>query len=261
MGTEPQRANILGVGVSAINMPMALSLIDRWVARREQRYVCITGVHGVMESQRDPALRAILCGSGLTTPDGMPLVWLSKLQGFRHVERVYGPDLMFVVCERSVAKGYRHFLYGADDSLLDALAARLRGRFPGLQIVGTYAPPFRPVTLEEDATIVETINDTKPDILWIGLGTPKQEQWMAGHLGRIAAPVMVGVGAAFDFNAGRKRQAPPWMQRNGLEWLFRLIQEPRRLSRRYLLNNPRFVIMVLLQMLHVRRYVLERPFR
>ncbi len=254
MMSSPARVNVLGVGVSAINMEMAVAALDGWIARREQQYVCITGVHGVMESQRDPALRAILCGSGLTTPDGMPLVWLSKLQGFRHVTRVYGPDLMLAMCECSPEKGYRHFLYGGDEELVEALAARLRQRYAGLQIVGAYAPPFRPLTPEEDAEIVRTINDAAPDIVWVGLSTPKQERWMAEHHRRITAPVLVGVGAAFDFNAGRKRQAPPWMQRHGLEWLFRLFQEPKRLWRRYLLNNPRFVALVLLQALHLRRW-------
>lgn len=248
------RANVLGVGVSAINMDIAVATFDEWIARREQQYVCVTGVHGVMESQRDPALRATLCRSGLTTPDGMPLVWLSKLQGFRHVERVYGPDLMLAVCARSVEKGYRHFLYGGDEELVGALAARLRQRYPGLSIVGTYAPPFRPLTPQEDAAIVRAINDANPDIVWVGLSTPKQERWMADHHRRLDAAVMVGVGAAFDFNAGRKSQAPRWMQRNGLEWLFRLLQEPRRLGRRYLVNNPRFVVLVLAQTLRLKRW-------
>ena len=257
MITNPARVNILGVGVSAINMDMAVSLFDAWIAQREQQYVCVTGVHGVMESQRDPALRAILCRSGLTTPDGMPLVWLSKLQGFRHVERVYGPDLMLAICARSLEKEYRHFLYGGNEELVEALATRLRQRYPGLQIVGAHAPPFRPLTPREDAEVVRIINDASPDVVWVGLSTPKQERWMAEHHGRIAAPVMVGVGAAFDFNANRKKQAPRWMQRNGLEWLFRLRQEPRRLWRRYVLNNPRFIALVLLQTLHLKRWRLS----
>ncbi len=257
MITGPARVNVLGVGVSAINMVMAVDQFDAWIARREQQYVCITGVHGVMESQRDPALRAILCRSGLTTPDGMPLVWLSKLHGFRHVTRVYGPDLMLAICERSPEKGYRHFLYGGDATLVEALATRLRQRYAGLEIVGTYAPPFRPVTPEEDDDIVRMINDARPDVVWVGLSTPKQERWMAAHQGRITAPVLVGVGAAFDFHAGRKRQAPLWVQRNGLEWLFRLFQEPKRLWRRYLLNNPRFVGLVLLQTFHLRHFTVS----
>ncbi len=214
----------------------------------------------MMESQRDPALRATLCRSGLTTPDGMPLVWLSKRQGFRHVERVYGPDLMLAVCAPSVEKGYRHFLYGGDEELVGTLAACLRQRYPGLRIVGTYAPPFRSLTMDEDAEIVRLINDARPDIVWVGLSTPKQERWMAEHHGRITASVIVGVGAAFDFHAGRKRQAPLWMQRHGLEWLFRLLQEPKRLWRRYLLNNPRFVALVLMQAFRLRRWRLPEVY-
>lgn len=254
MRTMPARVNVLGVGVSAINMEMAVSIFDAWIARGERQYVCVTGVHGVMESQHDTALRAVLCASGLTTPDGMPLVWLSKLSGFRHVGRVYGPDLLLAVCARSVEKGYRHFLYGGDEGVAETLAARLRERLPGVQIVGTYTPPFRPLTSEEDAGIVRMIDDARPDIVWVGLSTPKQERWMAAHHGRIAVPIMVGIGAAFDFHAGRKRQAPRWMRQSGLEWLFRLIQEPRRLWRRYLINNPKFVTLIFLQALHLKRW-------
>lgn len=249
-----QRVNILGVGVSAINIPLALDSIEDWIARREARYVCITGVHGVMESQRDPALRRIHNAAGLVTPDGMPLVWLSWLNGFAHVERVYGPDLMLACCELSVRKGYRHFFYGGGDGVAELLSERLRARFPGLQVVGTYTPPFRALSPEEDEEIVQRINAAQPDFLWIGLSTPKQERWMHDHIGRVHVPVTIGVGAAFDFHAGLKPQAPRWMQRSGLEWAFRLGTEPRRLWRRYFVNNPLFVWNVLLQATNLRRY-------
>lgn len=251
---EIPRANILGVGISAINMTMALDRIDRWIERHEQRYVCVTTVHGVIECQRDPALRRIFNHSGLATPDGMPLVWLSRLSGFRSVERVYGPDLMLALCQHSIGRGYRHFLYGGTEGVADELKARMERRFPGLQIVGTYTPPFRQATPEEDTAIVRQIDATHPDIVWVGLSTPKQDRWMADHMGKVAAPVMIGVGAAFDFHSGRKRQAPHWMQRSGLEWLFRLCQEPRRLWRRYLVYNPLFAAMVLLQLTGAKRY-------
>lgn len=243
------RANILDVGVSAIDMPMALRTIEAWIARGEPHYVCVTSVHGVMESQRDEEFRRIYNGAGLVTPDGMPLVWLSRLMGFRHVERVYGPDLMLAVCERSIARGYRHFLYGGGPSVVEMLADRLQGRFPGLQVVGFDSPPFRPMTLQEDQAVVERINQARPDIIWVGIGTPKQERWMATHRKQLNAPVIVGVGAAFDFHAGLKKQAPYWMQRSGLEWCYRLMTEPRRLWRRYLINNPWFLWLVLLQTL------------
>jgi N-acetylglucosaminyldiphosphoundecaprenol N-acetyl-beta-D-mannosaminyltransferase len=251
------RVNILGVGVSAVNMPQALATIDRWIIEREQHYICVTGVHGIMESQRDPNLRRIHNAAGLVTPDGMPLVWLSRLHGFSHVQRVYGPDLMLAVCAHSVQTKYRHFLYGGAASVPDTLAANLQTRFHDLQVVGSYSPPFGSLTEQEDELIVQTINQSKPDVVWIGLSTPKQEQWMSAHLARLTAPVLIGVGAAFDFHAGFKRQAPVWMQRSGLEWLYRLLSEPRRLWRRYLINNPLFVALVLLQALDIRRYSLD----
>jgi N-acetylglucosaminyldiphosphoundecaprenol N-acetyl-beta-D-mannosaminyltransferase len=251
------RVNVLGVGISAINMEVALTTIEDWIARHDSRYVCVTPVHSVMECRKDAALRRIFNASGLTTPDGMPLVWLSRLKGFRHVGRVYGPDLMLALCERSAGRGYRHFFYGGVEGVPDQLAAVLQERLPGLQVVGTYSPPFRPLTPEEDGQVVKMINKVDPDIVWVGLGSPKQERWMAAHVGRLTAPVLIGVGAAFDFHAGLKKQAPRWMQRSGLEWLFRLLTEPRRLWRRYLTNNPLFVTLVLLQALGLRKYPLE----
>ena len=220
------RVNVLGVGVSAVSMAQALDAIDKWIRTREPHYICVTGVHGVIESQRDPVLRRIHNAAGLVTPDGM-------------------------------TRGYRHFLYGGAEGVPELLADRLRERFPGLQVVGVYSPPFRPLTSEEDAALCRMVDDARPDIVWVGLSTPKQERWMAAHVGRLSAPVLVGVGAAFDFHAGLKRQAPRWMQRSGLEWLFRLLTEPRRLWRRYLLNNPLFVWYVALQMLGLRRIPLD----
>jgi N-acetylglucosaminyldiphosphoundecaprenol N-acetyl-beta-D-mannosaminyltransferase len=249
-----ERVNILGVRVSAINMAQALSIIDGWIARRQQHYVCVSGVHGVMESQRDEDLRRIHNDAGLVTPDGMPLVWLSRLHGHAHVERVYGPDLMLALSEHSLAKGYKHFFYGGGEGVHERLTSNLRHRFSGLRVVGGYCPPFRPLSSAEDEQIVETINEADPDIVWVGLSTPKQERWMVEHVGRLTAPVMIGVGAAFDFHAGLKKQAPRWMQRSGLEWLFRLVTEPRRLWRRYLVNNPLFVLLVLRQALGFNRY-------
>lgn len=253
----PPRVNILGVGISAINMEQALAIIDDWIARRDPHYVCVSTVHGIMESQRDEAVRRTLNSSGLTTPDGMPLVWISRLHGHRHVRRVYGPDLMLAVCERSVAKGYRHYLYGGRPGVAEALKARLERRFPGLQIVGLESPPFDPLTPEQDAEAVERINAARPDIVWVGMSTPKQDLWAAEHVGRLSAPVIIAVGAAFDFVSGRKRQAPRWMRQSGLEWLFRLIQEPRRLWRRYLIYNPLFVWRLLGQCLGLRKYSLD----
>lgn len=244
------RANILGVNVSAINVETALRVIEGWISRREPHYVCVTGVHGIMESQRDTELQQIHNAAGLVTPDGMPLVWLSRLMGFPHVRRVYGPDLMLALCERSAKRGYRHFFYGGADGVPEKLAARLQARFPGLRVVGSYSPPFRPLTPEEDREIVDRITAAQADIVWVGISTPKQERWMAEHFGRLSAPVLVGAGAAFDFHAGLKKQAPRWMQKSGLEWSFRLMSEPRRLWRRYLVNNPFFLWLIFLQALN-----------
>ncbi len=243
------RVNILGVGVSAITPAVALDTIGRWITARERNYVCVTGVHGVMESYRDPALREIHNRAGMVTPDGMPLVWLSRLTGHRRVERVYGPDLMLKVCERSISRGWRHFLYGGAPGVPEKLASRLSAKFSGLQFAGVYSPPFRSLTENEDLEIVDQINSSRADIVWVGMSTPKQERWMAAHLGRIDAPVMIGCGAAFDFHAGLKPQAPRWMMRCGLEWLFRMLSEPRRLGPRYLTNNPMFVMLLIRQML------------
>jgi N-acetylglucosaminyldiphosphoundecaprenol N-acetyl-beta-D-mannosaminyltransferase len=251
------RANILGVGVSAINLEKALRTIEAWITRRERHYVCVTGVHGVMESWRDQGLRRIHNAAGLVTPDGMPLVWLSRVMGFRQVERVYGPDLMLSMCERSAKQGYRQFFYGGAPGVAEKLASQLQSRFPGLRVAGVYSPPFRSLSPEEDEAVVKRINAAKPDIVWVGMSTPKQERWMSEHRGRLTAPVLVGVGAAFDFHAGLKRQAPRWMQQSGLEWLFRFVSEPRRLWRRYLINNPWFLWLVLLQTLGKASHGLE----
>ena len=252
--TSPARVDVLGVGVSAIDMPLALDVLGGWVARGERQYVCVTGVHGVMESRRDPALREIHNAAGLVTPDGMPLVWLSRLAGRSRVTRVYGPDLMLACCEAGLARGWRHYFYGGGDGVAGLLAERLTARFPGLQVAGTHTPPFRPLTAREDAGVVAHINAAAPDLVWVGLSTPKQERWMAAHRAALDAPALVGVGAAFDFHAGLKQQAPRWMQRSGLEWAFRLAVEPQRLWRRYLRNNPAFVWHITLQALGVRRY-------
>jgi N-acetylglucosaminyldiphosphoundecaprenol N-acetyl-beta-D-mannosaminyltransferase len=252
-----ERVNVLGVGVSAINIPMALEQIDLWIKGRDVKtYVTVSGVHGVMESQRDEAIRRMHNDAGMVTPDGMPLVWLGKMAGHKHMDRVYGPDLMLALMEKSQKEGFRHYFYGGADGVPELLKRKLEEKYPGIQIVGTYSPPFRALTQEEDAQIVQMINDTRPDIVWIGLSTPKQEKWMSAHVGRISAPVMIGVGAAFDFHAGLKSQAPRAIQRSGFEWLYRLITEPRRLWKRYLVNNPLFILGVLGQKLGLRKYSL-----
>jgi N-acetylglucosaminyldiphosphoundecaprenol N-acetyl-beta-D-mannosaminyltransferase len=240
-----RRVDVLGVGISAVNMVMARDEITRWIEAREPHYVCVTGVHGVMESQRDPDLLAIHNASGLTTPDGMPMVWAGRQAGAEWMSRVYGPDLMLSVLERAAERGWKSFLYGGKEGVPELLAARLTERLPALKIAGMYSPPFRPLTPAEDDEVVERINAAQPDLVWVGLSTPKQERWMAAHIGRLAAPAMLGVGAAFDFHAGLIPQAPQWIQQRGGEWLYRLVKEPRRLWKRYLRNNPAFVARIL----------------
>jgi N-acetylglucosaminyldiphosphoundecaprenol N-acetyl-beta-D-mannosaminyltransferase len=241
----PPRVDVLGVRVSCLTLDSAVEEVSDWVGRGEHEYVCVTGVHGVMECQRDPQLLRIHNGSGLTTPDGMPMVWCARWAGQREVTRVYGPDLMLAILARAVERGWSSFFYGGGPATAELLADRLTTLFPGLQVAGTSTPPFRPLTPQEDANIVQVINDSGARLVWVGLSTPKQERWMAEHVGRLRANALLGVGAAFDLHAGTVPQAPRWMQRSGLEWTYRLSREPRRLWRRYLRNNPAFVLNVL----------------
>ena len=243
-----ERAVILGVAVSAVTLERAASIVETWVRNRTPNYVCITGAHGSIESRRDAQLRQIHNDAGMVTPDGMPLVFMARRLGFDRVSRVYGPDLMRRLTEISAEKGYRQFYYGGSPGLADCLATTLQRRFPALQIAGTMTPPFRALTPEEDAATVERINAAAPDIVWVGLSTPKQELWMASHVGRLNGAVLIGVGAAFDFLAGTKSQAPAWMQRSGLEWTYRLACEPRRLWKRYARIVPLFFVLALVQL-------------
>lgn len=244
------RANVLGVGISAVNMGTALKQIGRWIERREQNYVVCAPAHGLMDCHRDAELRGIYNRAGMVIPDGMPVAWICRMMGFNSVGRVCGVDLMSELCRQSVERGYRHYLYGGwPPDVVEKLAEQLRKRFPGIRIVGTHAPPFRSLSSREDAEVIEKINAAAPDIVWIGLGTSKEKYWAASHVGKITAPILVGVGAAFDFHSGTKLRAPLWMQRAGLEWLFRLITEPRRLGPRYLKDNPAFLYLVLRQFL------------
>jgi UDPglucose 6-dehydrogenase len=242
------RVNVMGVGVNAVNMQTALSRINGWIARREPNYVLTVPAHCLVDCKYDENLRKIYNRAGMVTPDGMPVAWVLKRLGYRDVDRVYGPDLMLAVCENGVAKGYRHYLYGGTPVTVSKLARRLRERFPGIQIVGEHAPPF-PYTAEDDSGVTKKINQAQPDIVWCGLGAAKEEFWTSDHCGRLVAPVLIGVGAAFDFHSGTKAQAPRWIQRAGLEWLFRTATEPMRLGPRYLKSNPLFIWHVMMQML------------
>jgi N-acetylglucosaminyldiphosphoundecaprenol N-acetyl-beta-D-mannosaminyltransferase len=251
------RANVLGVGISALNLDSAVALVCQALERKTKGYVCVTGVHGVSEARREPAFRKVLNQAFLNTPDGMPMVWMGRLQGFRQMGRVYGPDLMMRMCQLSPARGFTHFLYGGAPGVAEELRQRLEQRFPGLRVIGTHSPPFRSLTTAEEEELARRVHELKPDIFWIGLSTPKQEQFMAQNWQRLDATLFFGVGAAFDFHAGRVRQAPRWMQLSGLEWLFRLGCEPRRLWKRYFKNNPLFVLRAFGQLTRLSRYPLD----
>lgn len=237
-------------------MAQSISACDDLIARNGKGYVCVTGVHGVMEAQVDPNLRTILKNSFLTVPDGMPTVWVGRLQGHDHMRRVYGPDFMIDLCQHSVARGFRHFLYGGNDGVAEQLATNLRNRIPGLQVVGTYTPPFRPLNAEEEQELITKVAEAKPDVIWVGLSTPKQERFMAQYIDRLDTKLMVGVGAAFDLHTGRMIDAPDWVKAIGMQWFHRMLQEPRRLAKRYLINNPIFIYRIMMQFTGLRRYSL-----
>lgn len=248
------RTNVLGVGVHAINMSTAVSVIEAAIAERRREYVCVTGVHGVMEAQRDPALVRLFANALLVLPDGMPTVWMGHLQGFREMDRVFGPDLMLAIVERSEQTGYSHFFYGGQPGVAGQLRDTLRRRFPSMRIVGTYTPPFRQLTNDEESELLSAVDRLSPDIIWVGMSTPKQERFMAEYLPRLHTRLMVGVGAAFDYHTGRVKDSPRWVKRSGLQWANRLWQEPARLWKRYLVNNPQFLLRAGLQLARVTHY-------
>jgi N-acetylglucosaminyldiphosphoundecaprenol N-acetyl-beta-D-mannosaminyltransferase len=245
---EPlQSRRILRTRVDATSYRHATDLVLDWAAAGEPRYVCVATVNNLIEGCDDPGYNAIMEAADLVTPDGMPLVWGLRLLGVPGASRVYGPDLTPLVCQEAARRGIPVGFYGGQDDVLDDLAAALDGRFPGLRIVYRWSPPFRALTAEEEARVRDDLRRSGARVLFVGLGTPKQERWMADH--KDLPLVMLGVGAAFDFLSGRKRQAPPALQRLGLEWLYRLVHEPRRLWRRYLYRNPRFVALFAAQLL------------
>jgi len=251
------RVNVLGVGISVLNLQSALAEIAAAVCGKRKGYICVRDAHGVMLAQEDAAFRRILNEAFLCTPDGMPMVWMGRLRGHREMSRVYGPDLMLEVCAWSEKNPCRHFFYGGVPGVAEMLAEKLKAKFPKLEVVGTYTPPFRPLNPEEEKELQEMVRSAKPDILWVGLSTPKQEKFMAEFLPKLDATLMIGVGAAFDFHSGRVRQAPRWMQRSGLEWFYRLCSEPRRLAKRYFKNNPLFALKITGQLCGLKKYPLE----
>lgn len=253
-GVSHAHANVLGVRISAVNMADAVALAEQWIAARRPGYICMTGVHGVMEAHGDQELLRVLNSAALNAPDGMPMSWVGRFQGYSEMDRVFGPDFMMEICRRSVSTGYRHYLCGGRPGVADALRNALQMKFPGICVVGTYTPPFRDLTASEEQELIAGVRAAKPDIVWVGLSTPKQERFMAAWLGRLETPLMVGVGAAFDYHTGNIRDAPQWVKRAGLQWLHRLAQDPARLWRRYLRNNPAFLWHIALQLTGLRKY-------
>jgi N-acetylglucosaminyldiphosphoundecaprenol N-acetyl-beta-D-mannosaminyltransferase len=251
------RANVLGVGVHAITMEDAVATCIHTVQTNGRGYVCETGVHGVIEAQCDSQLRDILNRALLNLPDGMPTVWMGWLQNLRSMRSVRGPEFMLALCQASVPYGFRHFLCGGGDGVAELLAASLRKRFPGITIAGTYTPPFRSLTAQEEGSLAAHIQACAADIVWVGLSTPKQERFMSTYSERFAAKVMVGVGAAFDFHSGRAKDAPAWIKSAGLHWFYRLLCEPRRLWRRYCFIVPAYLFLTCLQVFRVKRWTLR----
>lgn len=247
-----KRISLLGVGVHAVDLDFTLEKIDAQIKRRNKGNIFLAPAHNLMACRANPGLRTIFNHSTLTVPDGMGTVWFLRLLG-HSAGRVYGPDLLLAACKRGLGSGWRHYFLGGASEVAERLVGRLQAGFPGLQIAGVFSPPFRKMDENEVRNMVNEINKSRADIVWVGLGSPKQEFWMAEFRERLHAPVLVGVGAAFDFLSGAKPQAPRWMQRAGFEWLFRLASEPRRLWRRYA-SYPLFVILAAGQILGLSRY-------
>ncbi len=253
---------VLGTKVSLVQIPDVVAALDSWIAQRRglgpAAYVVTTNVYGVMMAQRTPAHRRAINGADMAVPDGMPLVWVARGRGARHMQRrVYGPELFEACCEAARRRSWRFYFYGGAEGVAQRLTALVRERYPGVQVVGAETPPFRPLTPAEDAEVCQRINAAQPDVVWVGLGGAKQDTWMAEHASRLQVPVLVGVGAAFDFFTGRVTQAPRWMREHGLEWLFRLFAEPRRLWRRYLVYNPWFALCLLLEVTRLKKFSRE----
>ena len=251
---EVPTRELLGIPVAMTDYAQTMDVMDGMIARDERGWICAVAVHAVMVAQSDPAMREALLNSTLTVPDGMPLVWAANSLGENLDDRVYGPELMSRYSDRCAESDHRVWLYGGrDQGSLVQLALSMRRKHPGIKIVGGYSPPFRDLTEEEETALAAQINAHKPDVLWVGIGVPKQEKWMARMRERLDVPVMCAVGAAFDFHAGRISQAPNWMQDRGLEWTYRIAQEPRRLLPRYLYYNPRFMLSFARQLGRERR--------
>lgn len=256
MNCDPssKTVNVLGIRVDPLDMTRALARVAEELEAQRKGYVCLIGVHGIMEAQRDPELARIYKRATMMVPDGTPTVWLGRWQGFDEMQRVAGPDLMLEIFRRKEFAHCTHFLYGGKEGVADELRATLLRRFPWVRIAGTYTPPFRDLTVDEEQMLAAQIRELKPDIIWVGISTPKQERFMMRFLPRLDSTLMFGVGAAFDFHTGHIKDAPQWVKSAGLQWLHRLVQDPRRLLWRYLRNNSAFLWHIALQISTVRKY-------
>ena len=247
------KCQILSIKFDLISFNHVFETIDRWKNSRERHYITLTNPHSVMLCHRSEQMMAATAGAGLTLPDGAGIILAARLLGYPHSGRLDGPSLMLHICDLGRKYGYRHFFYGGVENVADRLAERLCKLYPGLKVAGTYCPPFRPVTDEEDQHAVQMINETRPDIVWIGLGAPKQERWMAAHVKRIQAPAMIGVGAAFDFHSENVKWSPAWIRKLGMEWAYRLAQNPSRMWRRNVIDSPLFLSKVVRQRIAMSR--------
>jgi len=254
LSSERTKANVLGVSIDAVDMNQALGYIKDELASDRKGYICFTGVHGVMEAQRSSEVADIFAGATLVAPDGMPTVWVGRHQGHKGMQRVTGPDLMLEMLKREEFRDRTHFFCGGREGVARELQCQLLERFPGVKIVGTYTPPFGPMSASDESTLIEAVKLLRPDVVWVGISTPKQERFMKRYLPMLDTRLMFGVGAAFDYHTGRISDCAEWIKRCGLQWLHRLLQDPRNLWRRYLRNNPAFLYAIALQLTGVRTY-------
>ena len=257
-----EKVNVLGIGISTLNLRKTIQILLKARLNNRKGYVCVTGAHGVIESLNDKSLKKIHNNSFLTVPDGTPNVWMGLEQGFSKIGRVYGPDLMIGVLEKTSYavnenKKFSHYLYGSTPEVMDSLKNNLTNKFPELKIVGSFCPPFKPLSKKEENDLIEDVNSCKPDFFWVGLSTPKQEKFMAHYIEKLDCGIMVGVGAAFDIHAGFQKDAPTWIKEIGLQWFYRLLQEPKRLWRRYLKIVPKFILLASLQCLGLKKFKIE----
>jgi N-acetylglucosaminyldiphosphoundecaprenol N-acetyl-beta-D-mannosaminyltransferase len=248
------KIDVLGVNVHAVNIEQVLGMADDKIHAGNKGYITVTGVHGIMECQRSEQVKSAHRNAWLVVPDGMPLVYIGRSHGHKNMRRCFGPDLMSALLAHSVEREYTHFFYGGNDGVAEKLEEKLEQRYPGLQVVGTYTPPFRPLNEQEKSELIEAVDNLKPHFFWVGLSTPKQELFMQEYLPLLDTRIMVGVGAAFDYHTDRLTPAPKWMQGMALEWFYRMLMEPRRLWKRYFINNPLFLLNLFFQITNLRKY-------